>query len=258
MDLGLTGKNVLVTGSSRGIGLSIARAFLAEGARVALTGRDASALDVARSESLADYPGADVHAFCCDFVNPSAVGRLRKRLSSRWEGLDVLVANVGSGRSLPEPITEERHFQKVLETNLLASVNAAREFYPFLTRRRGCILFISSIAGIEAIGAPVDYATAKAGLMSFAKNLARRAAADGIRVNCVAPGNILFPGGAWDRKRRANPGGTRRMIASSVPMRRFGAPDEVAAACVFLCSRQAGFITGAMLRVDGGQTVSIF
>lgn len=108
------------------------------------------------------------------------------------------------------------------------------------------------------MGAPVDYSVAKSAVMAFAKNLARKAAVDEVRVNCIAPGNIYFKGGSWDEKRKADPNGVKESIERFVPMRRFGRPEEIAAAVLFLVSECSSFTTGACLIVDGGQTASIF
>jgi 3-oxoacyl-[acyl-carrier protein] reductase len=171
--------------------------------------------------------------------------------------VDVVVCNVGSGVSVPDAIPDPDHFDATMKTNFASSVITAHAFLPLLERAQGAILFVSSIAGLEAIGAPTDYAAAKAALGAFAKNLARKVASGGVRVNCVAPGNILFDGGSWDRKLADNPTRVRTLIDDTVPMKRFGTPAEIAAACAFLCSDAASFVTGATLVVDGGQTVAV-
>ena len=106
------------------------------------------------------------------------------------------------------------------------------------------------------MGAPVDYSTAKAALNAFAKNLSRKASPD-VRVNVIAPGNIYSPGNSWDEKMVKDEKPVKAMIQNTVPLQRFGKPEEIADAAVFLCSERALFITGAVLRVDGGQTVSL-
>jgi 3-oxoacyl-[acyl-carrier protein] reductase len=120
----------------------------------------------------------------------------------------------------------------------------------------GCLLFISSIAALEAIGAPTDYSVAKAALVALSKQLARKLAPN-VRVNSLAPGNVYFPGGSWDEKIQTDPDRVKKLIEATVPMRRFGTTEEIADAAVFLCSARAQFITGACLVVDGGQTVSL-
>ena len=120
------------------------------------------------------------------------------------------------------------------------------------------MLFIASVAGMEALGAPVDYSVAKTAVIAFSKNLARKAAVDGIRVNCIAPGNIFFEGGSWDKKILEAPEQIKQLIDTTVPMQRFGQPEEIVDAVLFLCSERASFITGSVLKVDGGQTTGIF
>jgi 3-oxoacyl-[acyl-carrier protein] reductase len=116
------------------------------------------------------------------------------------------------------------------------------------------ITFISSIAGLEAIAAPIPYSTAKAGLQQAAKNLARQLGPEGIRVNTVAPGNVLAPGGTWEAKMAENPDQVKKYIETEVPLARFANPEEIAHAVVFLASARARFISGALLCVDGAQT----
>jgi len=127
---------------------------------------------------------------------------------------------------------------------------------PSIKKSRGSIIFISSICGVEALGAPTDYSVAKAALNAFSKNLAKKVGPD-VRVNSVAPGNIYFEGGTWEKKIKENKSMVDVMLENEVPLRRLGKPEEVADAVKFLCSERASFITGATLVVDGGQTRSI-
>lgn len=257
MDLELGGKRVLVTGSSRGIGLTIAKRFLQEGAKVVVTSRHEDDLKKIRTE-LSETFQADLFLVKeCDFTCPNDIKNLKKVILSAWEGLDIIVANVGNGVSSSEPIPSEDQFKEMMALNFDAATYTIREFYPDLKKSNGNILFISSIAGIEAFGAPVDYATSKSALIAFSKNLARKSAVDGIRANCLAPGNIYFEGGSWDQKVKKNPKGIEQLIKSTVPMQRFGTPNEIADAALFLSSNCATFITGSTLTVDGGQTTSL-
>ncbi len=124
-------------------------------------------------------------------------------------------------------------------------------------RKRGAIIFVGSIAGVESSPAPLAYSSAKAALLNYVKNLARQVAEDGIRVNAVAPGNILFEGGSWVKHLEARREEVLRYIESEVPMKRFGKPEEIADAVAFLASARASFVTGACLVADGGQTRSL-
>ncbi len=258
MDLGLQGKRTLVTGSSRGIGLAIAEGFLREGARVVLTGRNEASLKSAHTRLNESFAPDNILTHPCDISESHAVSKLKDRILQKWGGLDILIANVGSGKSMPDAIAPREHFDAVFRENFDTAVNAAREFLPLIKEARGNMLFISSIAGMEAFGAPVDYSVAKTAVLSFSKNIARKLANEHVRVNCIAPGNILFPGGSWDEKMKTDAEKMNKLIASSVPMNRFGTPQEIADAALFLCSDRASFITGAVLCVDGGQTVTLF
>ena len=170
--------------------------------------------------------------------------------------MDGVVANVGDGRSVTDPIPDTQQWLRVWGTNFDTALNTARVFHQMLVESRGCLLFISSITGVEISGAPVDYSTAKTAVIAFAQNLAKKVAPE-VRVNVLAPGNVNFPGSSWDKKLRANPRKVKDMLKGRVPMRRFGKPEEIADAAAFLCSNKASFITGTVLRVDGGQVSGV-
>lgn len=258
MDLHLSKKRVLITGSSRGTGLAIARAFLKEEANVVLTSRNLSALDLLKKKLMLEFPQSSTLVFAGDLTDINAIETLRAQIFNEWNGLDILILNLGSGKSVAEPIPSIENFEKVFQINFDSAINTTREFYPLLRESKGNIVFIASIAGVEASGAPVDYSVAKSALIAFAKNLARKAAADGVRVNCIAPGNIYFEGGSWEEKVKAEPERIRKRIETTVPLQRFGKPEEVADVVVFLASERSSFTTGACWVVDGGQTAGIF
>lgn len=254
MDLGLKGKRVLVTGSSKGIGLAIAKGFLSEGAMVVLTSRSQRDLESLISKFEEEFFYKKILAYACDFTQPEDIRHLKEYILKSWNGLDILVANVGKSESVADPIPAEEHFNAVFSQNFGTAVNVTREFFPLLKESKGSILFISSIAGMEVIGAPIDYSVAKTAVISFAKNLACKVAKYGVRVNCIAPGNVYFEGGTWGKKLKADSDKIHKYIASTVPMNRFGTTEEIASPCLFLCSERASFITGVVLSVDGGQT----
>ena len=129
-------------------------------------------------------------------------------------------------------------------------------FSPCLRKAREAYYSLSSITGLEAIGAPVDYSTAKTAVIAFAQNLARKVAPE-VRVNVIAPGNVHFPESSWEEKIQTDPEIIEQMLQTTVPMKRFGTPQEIADAAAFLCSARASFITGSVMVVDGGQTVSL-
>jgi len=257
MDLELVNKRVLIAGASRGIGYGIADAFLSEGAQVALLARDASRLTESAERLGRTYGEDRVVAFPIDCADATSWANVIGGLGSAWGGLDIVVANVGDGRGPEDALPSADRFSKAWRTNFSTAEETARATLPMLETNGGCLLFVSSIAGLEAIGAPTDYSVAKSALIALTKHMARRLAPR-VRVNCLAPGNVNFPGGSWDEKMREEPKRVESLIQTTVPMQRFGTPAEIADAVMFLCSARAAFVTGACLVVDGGQTVSVF
>ena len=257
MDLELVNKRVLIAGASRGIGYGIADAFLSEGAQVALLARDASRLTESAERLGRTYGEDRVVAFPIDCADATSWANVIGGLGSAWGGLDIVVANVGDGRGPEDALPSADRFSKAWRTNFSTAEETARATLPMLEANGGCLLFVSSIAGLEAIGAPTDYSVAKSALIALTKHMARRLAPR-VRVNCLAPGNVNFPGGSWDEKMREEPKRVESLIQTTVPMQRFGTPAEIADAVMFLCSARAAFVTGACLVVDGGQTVSVF
>ncbi len=254
MDLGLQNTVAFVAGSSRGIGKGIAAALLSEGARVVLTGRDHDSLESASAE-LSPGRADQILLFEGDLRNPEEVREARRRTLERWGAVDALVCNLGSGVVRNGWRLAAADWEEAFRINFWASVGLVEAFLPGMTESGGgSITFVSSIAGLESFGAPLPYGAAKAALEHYSKDLARRLGAHRIRVNTVAPGNILFPGGSWQKKLNADSARVMAMIGAEVPLGRFGSPEEVGAAVAFLASRRAAFITGACLVVDGGQT----
>jgi len=252
LDLELAGKSILIAGGSRGIGLAIAQAFAREGARLSLMARNRQGLEAAMSSL-----GSDCSLHEGDATDPTACAAVVDAVSRQRDRLDILVACTGSGASVPPGEETAAEWQRVVALNLFSATNMITAATPLLARSApASIVCISSICGREALGAPVTYSAAKAGLNAAVNGLARPLARQGIRINTVSPGNILFPGGTWDRKLRENEQAVAGMLDRDVPMRRLGKPEWVADAVLFLASARAAFITGTDLVVDGGQTRS--
>ena len=253
MNLDLANRTALIAGSSRGIGKAIACALLQEGCRICITGRDAASLREAESSLRAAVPEAQVLPFSGDMSDPAVISQAISAMKSRWGQLDILVANLGTGSGKSGWQQDEADWERLFDLNFFASVRLAQAAIPAMPRG-GSILFLSSIVGIEATPAPLPYSAAKGALINYSKNLARAVASLNIRVNCIAPGNILFPGGSWEKHLAHRPAQVEEYIQKEVPQQRFGAPEEIAALAAFLCSPLAGFATGSCYVMDGGQT----
>ena len=246
MNLGLEGKRVLVGGASRGIGLAIAKGFVAEGARVAIVGRDEAALEGARAEV-----GA-VAAIPADLRNEVQAHETVRTAAEALGGLDVVVANAGRGKGPTGDAVGSETWREMLDENLMTAVHLCEAAQQAMTDG-GALVVIGSIAGLDFHRSPLPYGAAKAGLVRYSRDLARRLGGRGIRVNLVAPGNILFPGGRWEELIDQDREGIEAMIEREVPMKRFGTPEEVADAVLFLASERSSFTTGAVLVADGGE-----
>jgi 3-oxoacyl-[acyl-carrier protein] reductase len=252
MDLQLKGKVVLVTGSSRGIGLATAKAFAAEGCRLMLSARSADALREAEGALRAS--GATVATQVADVTQPDDAVRLVQAAVMAFGGVDILVNNVGGGgggRTIADSTDED--WRTTLEINLLQTVRMMRLALPHVIGRTGAaVINVSSISGWspQLVGSG-QYGAAKAALIFDAERWALEFVPHGIRVNTISPGSILVEGNGWDRYRLANQANYDDYVRHGFPMGRLGTAEEVADVIVFLASPRAHWINGRNIPVDG-------
>jgi 3-oxoacyl-[acyl-carrier protein] reductase len=249
VDLGIAGKVALVTASTRGIGLGIAQALASEGVRVAVAARTEA--DVKRTaESLG---GLGISA---DLMTEEGARRAVAETVDRLGPIDILVNNLGLRAGSSWSDTGPNEFETAFAGNVAVSVRMTQLVLPgMLERGWGRVVAITSVWGRETGGAPA-YNAAKAAEISFVKSLAREVAAKGVTVNAVAPGSILWSGGGWDRRQKADPEAIADFVRQDMPLGRFGKVEEVASVVTFVCSMQASLVNGAVIAVDGGQSRS--
>ncbi len=254
MDLELTDKIALVTGSSRGLGFASARALVTEGCRVCLCARGAERLDDATAE-LRSLAAADdrVISVTADLSSSSGVATVVDRTVTAFGGIDILVNNVGRAGGGDIVETPDGEWQAALNETLFPAIRTSRLAVPHMrTRGGGVILIVASIWGRES-GGRMTYNAVKAAEISLAKTLAQQLASDNIRVNSVAPGTISFPGGSWYRRQQEDPEAMAEFVRTNLPFGRFGRAEEVGAVIAFLASTKASWVSGACIPVDGCQ-----
>lgn len=254
MELGLRGKVAIVTGGSKGIGRAIVLDLAREGCHVAFSARDPEALRATGQE--AANLGVRVLAVQADMTKPADIERLFTKTMTTLERVDILVNNVGGSLGGTTWETSDEDWENVMQLNLFAAVRMSRHVIPVMRQHGwGRIVNISSIYGRES-GGSMTYNAVKAGMISWSKSLAKQLAKDGILVNVVAPGSILFSGGSWERRQKDNPVFIENFVKNEMPLGRFGLPEEVSAMAVFLASDKASLMTGACVNVDGCQSRS--
>ncbi len=242
MNIDLSGRTALVTGSTRGIGRAIAEALAGAGARVAVVGRD-----VGRAEEVASAIGRDAAGFACDVTDTASVTALVENVEKAFGQIDILVNNAGLTRDNILFRLKDEDWDTVLDANLRGAFVAIRAASRGMMKRRwGRIINIASVVGIIGNKGQANYAASKAGLIGLTKSVAKVLASRNILINAVAPGFI-----ETDMTAAMTPE-ARTALSGQIPLERLGTPNDVAATVAFLASDLASYITGQVLVVDGG------
>ena len=242
--MSLLGKTALVTGASRGIGKAIALRLAADGADVAVIYAGSADKAEAVCEEIRAM-GRNARAYCCDVSDPEAAKNTVKAVTADLGKIEILVNNAGITRDNLVLSMKDADFDAVVDTNLKGAFNMIRACYSgFIRSRKGRIINISSVSGIMGNAGQANYAASKAGLIGLTKSVARELASRGITCNAIAPGFI-----ATDMTGNI---GEDNPLRTMIPLGKMGKPEDIASAAAFLCSEGAAYITGEVLRVDGG------
>ncbi|MET0606006.1 MAG: SDR family NAD(P)-dependent oxidoreductase [Beijerinckiaceae bacterium] len=240
-------KRVIVCGGSRGIGRAIALGFAGAGAHVSICARSETALHATESDITAR--GGAAHAATCDLSDGAAISTYIPAAADALGGVDILVNNA-SGFGMGD---DDESWSMGANVDVMATVRASRAALPFLEKSpAAAIVNISSISAYRASTRTPAYGAVKAAIVHYTSSQAAALARRGIRVNCIAPGSIEFPGGTWEKRRSSDPALYQRVLGS-IPFDRLGTPDEIANVALFLASPYASWITGQTIIVDGGQ-----
>ena len=244
----LKGKTALVTGASSGIGFGIACDLSKAGCKVIINSRSKKKLEAASKKIPGSIP---IHA---DITSPEQSKDLLKKVRLHSDNIDILVCNVGSGSSVAPGKESYKDWQKMFDINFFSTTNVIENSKKIITKNTGSIICISSICGIDYIpGAPITYSVAKAALNHYIKMSSKEFAKNSIRINGIAPGNILFKNSVWDKKILSDKKAVTQMINENVALKRFGSISEISSLVLFLSSHKSNFITGSIIPVDGGQ-----
>jgi 3-oxoacyl-[acyl-carrier protein] reductase len=245
MKIDLSGKNAIVTGSTRGIGRAVAQALADAGARVAVVGRDKS-----KASEIANQVGNGAQGFGCDVADTAQVSQLIADVEKEFGGIDILVNNAGITRDNLVMRLKDEDWDEVLNANLRGAFAAIRAVSRGMMKKRsGRIINMASVVGLNGNKGQANYAASKAGLIALTKSVAKELGSRGILVNAIAPGFIET------EMTDAMTPEARSALNGLIPLERLGKPEDIASAVVFLASDHASYITGQVLVVDGGMVM---
>ena len=248
----MTRKKIIVTGSSRGIGLAIAQKLMDEGHHVILNGRNKKSFKKIKKKN------KNLNYLVGDFSDPYDAKKIINKSVNILKGLDILICNIGESKSCLPNNESFVEWKKMFNQNFFTATNAIEAAKKKLIQSKGSIICISSICGNELIkGAPITYSTAKAALNFYIKSLSHYLSFLGVKINVISPGNILFSGSVWEKKMKKNKSKTKSLIKQNVPLNKFGSTEDITELVSYLVSNKSRFITGSNFVVDGGQTIKL-
>ena len=250
MELNLKNKIIVISGSSKGIGKSIAEILLHEGCKVVINGRNK--LNLLKTKNELSKISKKINSIDGDVSKNATINKIKKIIIKKWGKIDGIVANASSLEN-----TKNKDSAFLIKYNFEIVYNFVNNLIPSMKKNDASIVIIGSIAGLEDIGAPFYYTVFKSTLSSYVKSMSRKLSEKNIRINLVSPGNILFKNGNWEKKLNTNKSKINRMIKKNVPLKKFGKPQDVSIIVSVLLSNKTGFITGSNFVIDGGQTRSI-
>ena len=253
MNFGLKGKNVLVTGASRGIGKSICKNLINEGCNVLAVSKTQSHLDELKKEL-----GENLYTYCIDLTDIGSEYKVLSESGFASEGVDILINNLGDTLGIKDPLCSWNSWNKVWTVDMKSTIEFTRLIIPYMERMKwGRIVNISSLAGLENQG-PVTHCTIKSAIAAYTRCMGRIYAKDGIVISCVHPGAVITEDGHWSKVMQEDPEHGKNYLKTNCPLGKFGEPDDIGTIVTMLCSQQAKFCQGTIMPVDGGQSKHFF